>query len=77
VESKILPFIKKHEVPFRIFVAKFAHQEDFINSVNPSWSGALPATLIYDQRGNQRLFLVGQGTFERFKKAIDTVKTKL
>jgi thiol-disulfide isomerase/thioredoxin len=77
VESKILPFIKKHEVPFRIFVAKFEHQEDFINGVNPLWSGALPATLIYDQHGNQRLFLVGQGTFEGFKKAIDTIRTRL
>ena len=77
VESKILPFIKKHDVPFRILVAKFEHQEDFINGVNPSWSGALPATLIYDQHGNQRLFLVGQGTFERFKKSIDTIRTRL
>jgi thiol-disulfide isomerase/thioredoxin len=76
VESKILPFIKKHDVPFRILVAKFEHQEDFINGVNPSWSGALPATLIYDQHGNQRLFLVGQGTFERFKKSIDTIRTR-
>lgn len=77
VESKILPFIKRHDVPFRILVAAFERQEDFINGVNPSWSGALPATLIYDQHGNQRLFLVGQGTFDRFKKAIDTVRTRL
>jgi thiol-disulfide isomerase/thioredoxin len=77
VDSKILPFIKKHDVPFRILVAKFEHQEDFIKSVNPSWSGALPATLIYDQHGSLRLFLVGQGTFERFKKAIDTVMVRL
>jgi len=77
VESKILPFIKKHDVPFRILVAAFERQEDFINGVNPAWSGALPATLVYDQYGNQRLFLVGQGTFEEFKKAIDTVRTRL
>jgi thiol-disulfide isomerase/thioredoxin len=75
VESKILPFISKHNVPFRIYVAKFDHQEDFINSVNSSWSGALPATLVYDAGGRQRYFSVGAGTFEKFKRMIDSVRT--
>jgi len=75
VESKILPFIRKQNVPFRIYVAKFDHQEEFINSVNPSWSGALPATLVYDAQGKQRYFTVGAGTFEKFKRIVDSVKT--
>jgi thiol-disulfide isomerase/thioredoxin len=75
VESKILPFIRKQRVPFRIFVAKFDHQEDFITSVNPSWSGALPATLVYDAQGKQRYFSIGAGTFEKFKKIIDSVRS--
>ena len=76
VESKILPFLKKQKAPFRNFVAKFEHQEDFINSVNPSWSGALPATLIIDQKGTRRFFRVGAGTFEFFKSSIDSVRAK-
>jgi thiol-disulfide isomerase/thioredoxin len=75
VESKILPFIRSHNVPFRIYVAKFDHQEDFINSVNSSWSGALPATLIYDAHGKQRYFSVGAGMFEKFRRVIDSVRT--
>ncbi len=74
VESKILPFMRKHNVPFRIYVAKFDHQEEFINSVNPSWSGALPASLVIDARGKQRYFSVGAGTFEKFKTIVDSVK---
>lgn len=60
IESKIVPFLKRHNTPFQVYVAKFDHQEDFINAVHPTWSGALPATLIYNQRGVQRFFKVGQ-----------------
>ena len=74
VDSKIVPFLEKQNVPFRVYVANFDHQEDFINAVNRSWSGALPASAIYDPQGNQQFFLVGQGTFEDFKKEIDKLK---
>ena len=76
IESKIQPFLKKQNVPFRSFVAKFDHQEDFINSVNPKWSGALPATLIIDQTGKQRFFRVGAGTFDLFRSSIDSVRAQ-
>ena len=76
IETKILPFVKKHEVPFRIYVAKFDHQEDFINSLNTSWSGALPASMIYDIHGNRQFFHAGQGTFDQFKKEIEKVRRK-
>ena len=75
VESKILPFIRKQNVPFRIYVAKFDHQEDFINNVDSSWSGALPASLVFDAQGKQRYFAVGVGTFEKFKRVVDSVRT--
>ena len=74
VETKIVPFLKKQKVPFRVFVAKFDHQDDFINAVNQSWNGALPATLIYDAQGRQRLFYVGQLTYEQFRDSIEKVK---
>jgi len=73
IDTKIIPFLEKLKVPFRVYVAKFAHQEDFINAVNRSWSGALPASMIYDPKGEQRYFHVGQGTFQDFKNEIDKV----
>lgn len=71
IESKIAPFLRKQDVPFRVYVASFKRQEDFINGVNRSWSGALPASLIIDARGERKFFLVGKGTFEQFKREID------
>jgi thiol-disulfide isomerase/thioredoxin len=74
VDSKIIPFLKKQNVSFRVYVAKFDDQEDFINALDPTWNGALPATLIYDRHGRQRFFHVGQQTYEQFKDAVDKVE---
>ena len=75
VDSKIVPFLRKLKVPFTVYVANFQHQEDFINAIDSSWNGALPATLIFDMRGNRRSFLVGQGTYDKFRKMVDSART--
>ena len=72
-ESKVIPFIEKNNVPFKIYLAHFDSQEEFIDSVQKSWSGAIPATFIYDRNGRQKFILIGEQTFERFKAAVDTV----
>jgi thiol-disulfide isomerase/thioredoxin len=74
VDSKILPFLKKQNVPFKVYVAKFDDQEKFINALDTAWSGALPATFIYNAQGRQRFKLVGQGTYDRFKEQIDKLQ---
>ncbi|MCX6144650.1 MAG: TlpA disulfide reductase family protein [Ignavibacteriales bacterium] len=74
VDTKIIPFVRKTNVPFRVYVAQFEHQEDFINAVNRSWSGALPVSLIYDSRGKERFFHVGQQSFDDFKREVEKVK---
>ena len=74
VDTKIIPFLKKMNVPFPVYVAQFEHQEDFINGVNRSWSGALPASLIYDSHGKERFFHVGQQSFGEFKLEVDKIK---
>ena len=71
IDSKIIPFLKKHNVPFRTFVASFKRQEDFINGIDRSWSGALPASIIVNPQGKKTFFLVGKGTFDQFKNEID------
>jgi thiol-disulfide isomerase/thioredoxin len=77
VDSRIIPFLRKTNVPFRVYVARFEHQEDFINAVNTSWSGALPATLIYNARGESRFFHVGELSLAEFKQEVDRIKGAL
>jgi thiol-disulfide isomerase/thioredoxin len=77
VDTKIIPFLKKTNVPFRVYVAQFEHQEDFINAVNRSWSGALPVSLVYDSHGKERFFHVGQQSFDDFKREVEKAKGDL
>jgi len=71
VDSKIIPFLKKQNVPFKVYVAKFDDQEKFINALDTAWSGALPATFIYDAQGHRRFKLIGQGSYDLFKQQVD------
>jgi thiol-disulfide isomerase/thioredoxin len=47
----------------------------FINTLKPSWSGALPATLIYDANGRLTAFWEGAADSARFEKAVRAALT--
>lgn len=42
----------------------------FIDTLHPAWSGALPATLIYDGNGRLTAFWEGAADSARFEKAV-------
>jgi len=73
IQSKILPFIKKNEINFSIYVNDFKNDEALINFLNKEWSGAIPATFIYDKEGIQKEFILGKHSFDDFKNAIEQV----
>ena len=74
IDSKIIPFLKKHNAVFTNYVIKVTEPEDFINLMNKEWSGAVPATFIYDKMGNQIEYLVGKRKFEEFEKVIENLR---
>ena len=43
----------------------------FINAMNPAWSGALPATFVYDADGRRVAFWEGAADSTRFTEAAD------
>ena len=45
----------------------------FINTLSPQWSGALPATFVYDEGGRLVAFWEGMADEARFRKAVDQV----
>lgn len=68
-ESRVQQFLVRHEVDFVSYL-KNENDNEFINRLNKDWSGALPATFIYDQSGNQINFWTGDRTYEEFEKEI-------
>jgi thiol-disulfide isomerase/thioredoxin len=69
IDSKIIPFLKKQNADFKNYVIKVIEPEDFINLLNENWSGAIPATFIYDGNGEQIKYLIGKQSYEEFEKA--------
>jgi len=71
IGSKIVPFLKKFNINFPVYVQNFPKQEDFINRMNKDWNGALPATFIYDKKGQQQVFFIGKKDFKAFREEIE------
>lgn len=76
VEDNVIPFLRKNNVEFPVFISGFEKDEDLINYFNKDWNGALPASIIYDSAGNKVEFLEGKHSFEGFSSRIDKAKNK-
>jgi thiol-disulfide isomerase/thioredoxin len=50
--QKVTAFLRKMNVVTPSYIKETHDDEKFINAVSPRWSGALPATFVYDRRGN-------------------------
>lgn len=54
IESKVIPFIAKEGIKSEVVLLADGKYNDWIDLVDPSWSGAIPITLIL--KGEKRLF---------------------
>jgi thiol-disulfide isomerase/thioredoxin len=70
-ESLALRFLAKTQPVFPNYRKKPGKEEEFINRVNPKWSGVLPATFFYDPEGRLIGELTGEQTRRSFVSAIE------
>jgi thiol-disulfide isomerase/thioredoxin len=54
LESRVLPFIEKNQLKGKVVLMGDPNQNTWIPKVSPEWSGAIPATVIYNK--NNRKF---------------------
>jgi thiol-disulfide isomerase/thioredoxin len=52
-DSKLKPFIKKHNLQSKIVAFDDVNQNRWIPAINEKWTGALPATIIYNKNKRQ------------------------
>lgn len=55
VESKLISFLNTHEITSDVIYLKDAKYNDWIDKVDPEWSGAIPITVIYNKYGRNFL----------------------
>lgn len=68
--SKLQPFVDKRELEPFVLVLEDNRANYWISDIDPSWSGAIPATLVY--RGTQRTFF--ERTFNHVDELSDIIK---
>jgi len=63
-------FLDAHGVRFMTYL-KQGDDMSFINGIDPRWTGALPATLLYDGAGQGLWFHEGKTSYDTLKTRID------
>jgi len=69
LEIQLIPFIKKNNVTPKVILLDDPNENSWISKVDESWSGALPATLIYNK--DKRAFYEQSFTKELLFKEIE------
>jgi len=68
--SQVPKFLKEKKVPFVSWLAKTRDPQDFIDTVDATWDGSLPYSLIYGRDGRIVSRLSGVQTETSFTEAI-------
>ncbi|WP_299396934.1 TlpA disulfide reductase family protein [uncultured Gelidibacter sp.] len=64
-DSHLKPFIKKNKLKSRVVVLNDPDSNTWIPEINPDWSGAIPATLIFSK--DKRAFYEQPFTYEELE----------
>lgn len=68
-------FLKNQGVDFPTFF-KSGKDMAFIDALDPAWSGAIPASWVYDGKGEKRHFWEGKVSYETFEEKVLSVLQK-
>ncbi|SDJ73732.1 TlpA disulfide reductase family protein [Flavobacterium noncentrifugens] len=71
VETSLLPFIKRKNLQSKVIFLNDPDANSWIEKVDKSWSGAIPATVIYNK--SQRKFYEQSFTFEALEKEVQSI----
>lgn len=65
----VVRFLEEQGVDFPTYI-KSGKDMEFIDALEPRWSGALPATFIYDARGSLRHFWEHKASYATFEQRV-------
>ncbi len=66
-------FLREHGVRGTTFV-KNGKDGPFLQAINPEWTGAIPATALYDRTGKRLAFWEGLVTYDQLAERVRTVQ---
>ena len=69
LESKLIPFVEKYGIKDKVVLLDAPNENEWIPKVDSGWSGAIPATLIFNK--NKRAFYEQSFTKEQLFKEVE------
>ena len=69
-EAGAAAFLEKNGTPAPHYIKRAASDEKFIDSIDPKWSGALPALFLYDRQGRLVKSFIGETEMTALEAAI-------
>lgn len=70
LNRQLIPFVKKHALKNDVYLLDEDDQQAYINRIDSSWSGAIPASLFI--RGNKRKFIERQLSYKALLNEFQT-----
>ncbi len=69
LETRLLPFLETRNIQSKVFLLNESNPNSYIDQINPQWSGAIPATLIY--KGKDKFFYEQNFTYQELVSIIN------
>ncbi len=76
METKVKPFVIKKKIFSEIQLLDESNADYFIPKIANEWSGALPATVIINNKKNVKHFFEKKLNYEFLRTEIETIKTQ-
>ena len=71
LETGVIPFVKARQMTGNVVMLNDPSANDWIDQVDASWSGSIPATLVY--RNERRVFSEKQLSYDELKSIIHSL----
>ncbi|OAD42812.1 TlpA disulfide reductase family protein [Polaribacter atrinae] len=71
VDKRLIPFINKNNLHSKVVLLNDVNEDVWIKAIDSTWSGALPATLIYNAKG--RKFYEQSFDYEKLESELKTI----
>ncbi len=69
LETRLLPFLETRNIQSKVYLLNESNPNSYIDQINPQWSGAIPATLIY--KGKDKFFYEQNFTYQELVSIIN------
>jgi len=71
IKEKVQPFVIENQIKSKVYLLDIEKQKGWIDQVNPSWSGAIPATIIQSKHIKNTFFKEGELSLDQLKEQVE------